>query len=183
MKPAPPSLSAANRPRLMDHSERLAAYGSPARLDITGKLAPDPAWERASIVTIMVPWSTSDSRWGLQRPLRVHKTVAGQFQELFAAWKDASLLNRLQTSGGAHCTRMKRGKELSKNLADLSTHSFGAAVDLNVMWNPLGAAPAPAGAKGSLVELVPIAEALGWVWGGHWSRPDGMHFEVGVKRF
>ena len=39
--------------------------------------------------------------------------------------------------------------------------------------------PAPAGAEGSVRELVDIANAHGFFWGGHFKgRPDGMHFEV-----
>jgi hypothetical protein len=35
------------------------------------------------------------------------------------------------------------------------------------------------GEKGSVRELVPIANRWGFYWGGHYNgRPDGMHFEV-----
>lgn len=165
-------------PRLMDHSERLATFGTPARLGKDGGLVADPTWEQQNLVVVMVPWPIQDSRWGFARPLKVHRKAAQQFMSLFSAWKAAGKLPLLKTLGGAHCTRMKRGKEGSRNLADLSTHSFGAAVDLNVAWNQLGTPGALVGTIGSVVELVSIAEEHGFVWGGRWKRSDPMHFEV-----
>ena len=32
--------------------------------------------------------------------------------------------------------------------------------------------------KGSVRQLVPIANELGFYWGGHFNRRDGMHFEM-----
>lgn len=60
----------------------------------------------------------------------------------------------------------------------LSNHSWGTAFDINYAWNCLGALPALRGEKGSVRELVPIAHRHGFYWGGHFSRRDGMHFEV-----
>jgi hypothetical protein len=34
------------------------------------------------------------------------------------------------------------------------------------------------GQKGCVRELVPIANEFGFYWGGHFSRMDGMHFEI-----
>jgi len=34
------------------------------------------------------------------------------------------------------------------------------------------------GQKGCVRELVPIAHENGFYWGGHFSRLDGMHFEI-----
>ena len=38
--------------------------------------------------------------------------------------------------------------------------------------------PALLGEKGCVRELVPIAHDHGFYWGGHFTRQDGMHFEV-----
>jgi hypothetical protein len=169
--------SAARKPRLMDVSERIAAYGLPAE-NIRGKLVPDVQWERESIVPVRLPWLMSNGK--VMRVMRVHKRTVDQWSQLFSAWSDAKLLDRVLTYNGAYNCRMKRGYEQSTELKDLSTHAFGAAMDINAPWNPLGKQPAPEYERGSLVELVPIAYACGFVWGGDFHRPDGMHFEIGV---
>ncbi len=111
---------------------------------------------------------TSDGR------LRVHRRCAEQFRKLFAAWDDAGLLPLLLTYDGAFAPRRIRGSTES-----LSAHAFGSAMDLNAAWNRLNRPPAPAGAKGSLVDLVPLANRHGFYWGGHFrQRPDAMHFEI-----
>ena len=49
----------------------------------------------------------------------------------------------------------------------------GNAVDLNVSTNQLGT-------EGDMPpRIVEIFERWGFVWGGDWSRPDPMHFELG----
>lgn len=53
----------------------------------------------------------------------------------------------------------------------LSAHTWGIAVDINVGDNPLGAAPKQD------PRLVDIMERHGFFWGGRWLRPDGAHFE------
>jgi hypothetical protein len=64
------------------------------------------------------------------------------------------------------------------NNTSLSNHAFGTAFDINADENPLGAQPALPADKGCVFELVPIAHQFGFYWGGHFSRRDGMHFEV-----
>jgi hypothetical protein len=53
-----------------------------------------------------------------------------------------------------------------------SNHSFGIAIDINALANPLGT-------EGDMpVELVRQWRLEGGGWGGDWSRPDPMHFET-----
>lgn len=53
----------------------------------------------------------------------------------------------------------------------LSTHAYGLALDINAATNPLGATPQID------LELVACFEEAGFIWGGRWKRPDGMHFQ------
>lgn len=53
----------------------------------------------------------------------------------------------------------------------LSAHAWGAAIDINVSTNQVGASPHQG------PRLVAIFKRWGFTWGGNWMRPDGMHFE------
>lgn len=166
----------------MSHAERLATYGVPAKFDQRSRtLVADREWERKNLVTVLVPWPVKTPRHGNERPLVVHRLVASRFVELFGRWDNAGLLPMLLTLDGTHVTRMKRGSEASLDTSKLSTHAFGAAIDVNAKWNAFGARPAIRGSTGSVVDLIPIALECSFVWGGFWSKPDGMHFEVGVR--
>ncbi len=103
-----------------------------------------------------------------------HRLAAEPVRELFRRWEEAGLLPLVRTWAGSWVPRFIRGSRTT-----LSNHAFGSAFDINAAWNGLGAVPALAGRMGSVRELVPIANDLGWFWGGHFSgRPDGMHFEL-----
>jgi hypothetical protein len=54
----------------------------------------------------------------------------------------------------------------------LSMHAWGLAIDFNARDNPLGATPVMD------PRVVEVFERWGFDWGGRWSRPDGMHFEL-----
>lgn len=104
----------------------------------------------------------------------MHALAAEPLQELVDAWDEAALLHLVEGWAGSYVPRFIRGSRKT-----LSAHAWGTAFDINVPQNGLGARPASVGKKGSVRELVPIANRLGWFWGGHFrSRPDGMHFEL-----
>ena len=103
----------------------------------------------------------------------LHAKAAGPFQSLITAWEAAGLLPKILSWGGSYAPRFVRGSRTV-----LSAHSQGTAWDCNVQWNGLAQQPALTGRRGSVRELVPLANAHGWYWGGHFGRPDGMHFEL-----
>jgi hypothetical protein len=86
------------------------------------------------------------------------------------------LLNHILTFDGAYTSRFIRCSNKT-----LSNHAFGTAFDINAGENPLGAQPALPGRKGCVFELVPTAHQFGFYWGGHFSRRDGMHFEIAKR--
>lgn len=129
-------------------------------------------WQKNNIVTIEIPQIKKLPPYNTNK-LSVHKKAAPQFQQLFAEWKKAGLIDRILTYDGAFNPRLIRGSSKT-----LSSHAYGIAIDLNAKWNALGVNPALVGEKGNLRELVSIANKLGFYWGGHFSRKDGMHFEL-----
>ena len=103
----------------------------------------------------------------------VHRLVVEQVRALFDAWQEAGLIDALLTWEGSFAPRFVRGSRTT-----VSNHAWGTAFDVNFPWNRLGTTPALRGEKGSVRDLVPVAHEHGFYWGGHFSRCDGMHFEV-----
>lgn len=125
----------------------------------------DPAWVKANIVTVDLP------HFGKKK---FHKLAAPQVEKLFAKWAEEGLWTKIESFNGSYVPRYKRGSTTS-----LSNHAWGTAFDINAPDNALGVIPPAKDEYGSVRELVPSANALGFYWGGHFSsRPDGMHFEI-----
>ncbi len=102
-----------------------------------------------------------------------HRLAAPQLTKLWKDWEAAGLLHNVLTFDGSYVARFIRGSR-----TNLSQHAYGSAFDINVAWNGLRAVPALVGQKGCVRELVKIANNNGFYWGGHFTRLDGMHFEV-----
>jgi len=127
-------------------------------------------WAKVNLIKISIPQLVlikgSDTVY-------FHKKAANQLKELFKEWEQENLLHKVMTWEGAYVARFVRGSRTT-----LSNHAFGSAFDINYAWNKLGSKPALVGQKGSVRELVEVANKNGFYWGGHFSRKDGMHFEI-----
>lgn len=53
-----------------------------------------------------------------------------------------------------------------------SLHSWGLAIDVNAAWNGFGEIPTLSSG------FVQCFTDSGFDWGGIWTRPDGMHFQL-----
>jgi D-alanyl-D-alanine carboxypeptidase/Putative peptidoglycan binding domain len=138
--------------------------GNPENIRITDN------WASQNIVIVSIPQLINIK--GNDR-VQFHKLGANQLKKMWSDWETAGLLPLVLTWAGSFVPRFIRGSRTT-----LSNHSFGSAFDINVAWNQLGAVPALVGQKGSVRELVQIANANGFYWGGHFTRKDGMHFEL-----
>lgn len=177
--PAPTTGAPDTRPSSAMHAplgsqERAVTFGGPFQYRRTGhgediEILGD--WEEKNIVRIEVPQLRKVP--GNFSKMAVNRRVAAQTLALWAAWEKAGLLGLVLSYEGAFVPRMIRGSTTS-----LSNHAYGSAFDVNYEWNQLGATPAALGKRGCVRELVPIAHAHGWFWGGNFTRLDGMHFEV-----
>lgn len=130
------------------------------------------SYEKDHIMSVPVPQLAIATN-GKYSSIRFHRDCAYQLQQFFIEIEQKGLLHLVKSYAGSYFPRFVRG---SKSV--LSNHSYGTAFDINVPWNGLGKTPALVGQTGSVRELVPIANKWGFYWGGHFSRPDGMHFEV-----
>lgn len=145
--------------------------GNAENIAITG------TWQKDNIVPVVIPQLIGVPGAPSTGRIYFHKLAAPQLQAMWAEWETAGLLDRVQSWGGAFVPRFVRGSRTV-----LSNHSFGTAFDINMATNGLGVEPARLGMKGCVRELVPIAHKHGVYWGGHFSRRDGMHFEVAVLK-
>lgn len=130
-------------------------------------------WRQKNIVLVEIPQLRGEPGTAGGDDFQFHRLVRAQVLGLFEAWEKAGLLGLVLSWGGSYAARFVRGSRTY-----LSNHAYGTAFDVNVAWNGLGVRPPLAGATGSVRKLVPLANRLGFYWGGHFKRPDGMHFEA-----
>lgn len=109
--------------------------------------------------------------------LKFYKPAHAQLLAAFAEIEKAGLKKRLVSIAGSFNARLQKRKN-GGFVQTPSNHSFATAFDINSDSNPQGKKPPAVGQPGSVRELVPIFEKHGFRWGGLFSTPDGMHFEV-----
>jgi len=80
-------------------------------------------------------------------------------------------VDHLKTWDGCFNIRSK------KNGVTPSLHSWGVAIDTNAAWNRFGQKPTMP------QSVVKCFKDAGFDWGGDWSKPDGMHFQLSKETF
>ncbi len=163
--------------RSLNSAQRQQIFGTIVAEELTagsGNIRIINNWQRENLTSVVVPQLIGVP--GAPRDGRIfwHKKGIAALQSFFADVEKAGLSSLLLSWGGSWVPRYVRGTKTKT----LSSHAHGIAFDINVRWNGLGVAPAPEGKLGSVVQLVKIAQAHGFFWGGHFARPDGMHFEL-----
>jgi peptidoglycan hydrolase-like protein with peptidoglycan-binding domain len=128
-------------------------------------------WQKVCLRMVEIPQLRGIPGAPASCKVPLHVLVVEQTRALWAAWEKAGLLPLVLSWAGSWNPRLVRGG------STLSRHAYAVSFDINAAQNPMGKAPAPRGAKGSVVELVPLAVEHGFTWGGAWDRPDGMHVE------
>ncbi|MEH6628867.1 MAG: M15 family metallopeptidase [Motiliproteus sp.] len=165
------ALNGAKREQLFGKIEFKAESG--------GKIKILNNWEQDNIKTVILPQLKGIPVFGpdgrkSSGKLRFHQAAGEQLKALWSAWEEEGLIDRILSYEGSYNPRFIRGSRTS-----LSNHAYGTAFDINGSWNGLGKIPASSGERGSVRELIALANEYGFYWGGHFkSRPDGMHFEV-----
>ncbi|MDO8334584.1 MAG: M15 family metallopeptidase [Nitrosomonas sp.] len=137
-----------------------------------GRILINNNWVRENIVPLATPLLASLG----YETISIHRKALPSFEAALNSIKSAGLSTKILTCAGTFVPRHKNW-DINRGL---SSHSWGIAIDLNSQWNGYGNTPAPLGMHGSLREIVPLMEALGFAWGGHFSPQyvDGMHFEL-----
>jgi len=125
-----------------------------------GTIMIDPTWVERYIVTAPVPILGS---------VRCHEAIVAPLGAALQQIVDEGLAGSVDADDYGGCWVPRR---IDRDPAKpLSMHAWGLAIDLNVATNALGATPTME------ARVVEIFRTHGFVWGGTWARPDGMHFE------
>jgi hypothetical protein len=133
------------------------AATKPAR---DGSIAVDPRWRAAHVASAAVPvLGTVTCNAALLGPL------AAALRELVS--RGLAHLVDPADYGGCYAARVVR----QDDGGSLSHHAWGGAIDLNARRNPYGGRPRQD------ARLVAVFARHGFVWGGDWLVPDGMHFD------
>ncbi|MDT0202358.1 M15 family metallopeptidase [Nocardioides sp. AE5] len=124
-----------------------------------GRIAPDQAWVQANIRTEEVP---------ILGRVTCHKAMLPQLRAAMTEILTRGLADKINRNQYAGCYYPR----FIANTQQLSLHSFGIAVDLNVAGNQ----------RGTVGEMdrtvVEIFKKWGFAWGGDWAWTDPMHFEM-----
>lgn len=101
-------------------------------------------------------------------PKRIYcnKAMVPHLDKAFRALIQSGAVKELKTWDGCFNVRKKRGSN------SMSLHSWGLAIDINAAWNRFGAKPKMS------QSVVRCFTENGFDWGGTWTKPDGMHFQL-----
>ena len=124
-----------------------------------GRIAPDPSWVSASIVTEPMP---------ILGDVTCHRAIMPQLRAALEEVVSRGLSGEIHAGEYAGCYYPR----FIAGTTTLSNHSFGLALDLNV----------PGNQRGTVGEMdrgvVAIFKKWGFAWGGDWGYTDPMHFEL-----
>lgn len=130
-----------------------------------GMIQIDRDWVARNIVTAKVPI--------LRGAVTCHRHLIPQLRGALQEIQDKGLSDLIDPSQYGGCW-VPRHILFNPNRG-ISMHAWGLAVDLNVRGNEYGNTNPEMDPR-----VVEIFERWGFVWGGRWSTPDGMHFELGA---
>lgn len=118
----------------------------------------------------MILWTVPAHLWlpVLPRRIYMNSRMVRPMTDALKNIRDRGLGEQLKTWDGCFNIRPMKGR----GRRPPSLHSWGLAIDINAAWNGFGKAPT------MTPELVACFTDAGLDWGGVWSTPDGMHFQL-----
>ena len=152
---------------VLNQAELKTVYGEFTVRRDRGRLESDPAWVKQNVV---------DHQYPVLGRVSCHRAMVEPLEavmrEIVAAGLQ-SLVNLADTkrAGGCFSAREIRTPTGTSG-RNLSRHAWAAAIDINPSRNRFGAKPTMD------QRLVYVFRRHGFAWGGTWSIPDGMHFEL-----
>lgn len=125
----------------------------------------DP-WENESKFMMMWDIPTYLEHGAIPKRMYCNRDMVDPLYLAFKYINVRGLADQIKTYDGCFNIRKKRGA------SSPSLHSWGIAIDINAAWNGFGKTPTMS------PELVKCFTDAGFDWGGTWSKPDGMHFQL-----
>jgi hypothetical protein len=125
---------------------------------LPGYIDPDPRWVEENIQEQVLP---------ILGRVHCHRSVIPLLREVLSELARRGLGDLIHQYAGCYSARYNNRDPSTT----LSHHSWGAAIDINVSTNRLGDEPTLDR------RVVEAFERWGFIWGGRWLVPDGMHFE------
>jgi hypothetical protein len=151
--------SGVNPPVVM--KEVFGEFSAYSRSDDPAFLNMSPDWHDANIRTRPVPL--------FDEPVTCNKALFPSLIGALEQVRDEGLGSEIHVYSGCYAPRTVARSDI----APPSQHAWGAAIDINAPENPYGATPTMD------PRIVKIFEHWGFIWGGTFLIPDGMHFEYG----
>lgn len=144
---------------------------------------PTKSFEAKHMVMWDVPNNITKAIPVMPRRLYINKVFITPLENALRSLVITGYASELKTWDGLYNNRPIRGYETKyKNAATnelkakyLSVHSWGCAIDVNAATNGLGKKPTLS--KG----FVKCFKDNGFIWGGDFTRADGMHFQLDDK--
>lgn len=127
-----------------------------------GSINQDKKWVSEHLQTARMP---------IIGTVRCHKLMIPQLEAALADLQAQGLAHLIKPEQAGRCFQPRFVERDPVNHA-LSKHAWGLAIDLNVYDNPEGSTPKMDS------RVVAVFEKWGFRWGGRWTKPDGMHFEL-----
>jgi hypothetical protein len=138
--------------------ELFGEFAAKPRPGMPGFLTIDPSWTATHIATEHVPLLGD-----VTCNVALFPQIRGAIDEIVRL----GLRDSITSYSGCFAPRMINRIPT----AGISHHAWGIALDINVPQNPFGAEP------DQDPDMVAVFERWGFIWGGTFIQPDGMHFE------
>jgi len=150
-------------------------YGNPFRSDGTVDTAWQNKFEPLWMRILKYPAEIKKAFPTLGETVYINKDFEGLYLKFLYHLIERNLQHEVTVNDQCFMIRLIRGSTNSPSI-----HSWGMAVDLNPVNNPLGLSRDQANAKGLhpfTPEFQDVAKSCGIVCGYDFKRIDGMHFE------
>ena len=161
-----------NTDSVLSQAELKVTFGEFTVRRDRGRIESDPGWKTRNVVAHNYP---------VIGRVACHKAMEAPLLRALTEIHQSGLSDLIDVAdtkrgGGCYSAREIRTTNGTSG-RNLSRHSWAAAIDLNPSTNSFGATPTMD------PRIVYVFRRNGFAWGGTWSIPDGMHFElIGLPR-